>query len=254
MSAVRLPTIPAETPARPASAFATTHWSLVLNAADTNSTASHTALEELCRIYWPALYAFARRRGQSPQDAEDLTQGFFADILARGAIAHADGERGRFRTFLLTSFQNYASHQRARAGRHKRGGNCEIIPLEALVDAEGHFLAEPATQETPERHFDRQWARQLIERALAVVKSEYAEANKSELFAALKDSLMGGLGERGYAESAARLGATEGSLKVAMHRLRHRFSAQLRFEVARTVADPGEIEAEIRYLLAAFEG
>lgn len=252
MSAVRPLAESVKAPGSAAGGFATTRWSMVLHAADEDGEAGRAALEELCRMYWPALYAFARRRGSPPQDAEDLTQGFFCDMLARGAIAHADAHRGRFRTFLLTSFLNYSSHQRARAGSSKRGGKCEIISFEALVDAEGHFLNEPATAETPERYFDRQWARQLLERALAAVRYDYVASGRGALYDGLSGALLGERGDVPYETMAAKLGLSAGALKVAMHRLRHRFGDQLRCEVAKTVLKTEEIEPEIRYLLAAF--
>jgi len=238
--------------ARPSRAFATTHWSMVLQAADAGGDGGQAALEELCRIYWPALYGFARRRGLRPQDAEDLTQGFFADLLARGAIARADAARGRFRTFLLAAFQNYGSHQRARDGSQKRGGGCEIMSFDAIAELETGWGGLAGADETPEKLFDRQWARQLLDHAQAAVQREYTAAGKGAVFAELRGALWGDGGEIDYAASASRLGSTVGALKVALHRLRLRVGRQLRTEVAKTVADPGDIETEIRHLLAVF--
>jgi len=242
MPAVRHPT-----------AFVATQWNLVRRAGETDSIAGQIALEKLCRIYWPPLYAFARRHGLASCDAEDLTQGFFADLIARGAVAHANAARGRFRTFLLASFQNYASHQRAHDGSRKRGGGCTILSLEAIVKAEGCFLADPAMTVAPGARFDREWAMSLLGEALAAVRDEYRSAGKATLFGALEGALWDGRGEIDYSEMAARLGMTEGAVKVAMCRLRHRFRAELRAEVAKTVENPAEIDGEIRHLLAAFE-
>lgn len=238
-------------PARGPSAFATTHWSLIIRAAAAGTTESQAALEELCRTYWHPLYWFARRRGLAPPDAEDLTQGFFEDLLARGAVAQADAGRGRFRTFLLASFQNFQSHQRAYAGRIKRGGGQEVVSIEALRQAESRFQEEPATADSPEKLYDRRWATSLLETALETVRREYLALGKAELFEQLKVVLWGGRGEVSYAEIARRLASTEGAVKVAMHRLRNRFREELRAEVAKTVLEPADIEDEIRYLFAA---
>jgi DNA-directed RNA polymerase specialized sigma24 family protein len=232
-------------------AFATTHWSLIARAVDPESAESRDALEELCRTYWYPLYIFARRRGLAPAEAEDITQGFWADLLARGAMTQADQTRGRFRTFLLSAFENFRSHERARANAAKRGGGHTIISLEAIQTAEVHFRDEPATIETPESLFDRQWAMSLIEVSLASVRREYAAAGKAALFDELKVALWGGRGDVGYAEIARRLGTTEGAIKVAVHRLWQRFGDRFRAEVAKTIIDPADAADEIRYLLAA---
>ena len=234
--------------ARGPSAFATTHWSLIVRAAETGTPAGRAALEELCRIYWYPLYWFARRRGLTPQDAEDLTQGFLADLLARGAVAQADAARGRFRTFLLASFENFHSYQRARASRLKRGGGCEFVSLQ---EAESRFQEEPVSADSPEKMFDRTWAISLIEQAIAAVRHEYAAIGKGPLFNALKAVLWGEHGAASYAEIARQLGSTEGAIKVAAHRLRRRFRETLRSEVAKTVMDSADLEDEMRHLLAA---
>ena len=240
-----------ETGARGPSAFATTHWSLVVRAADGGTPEGRAALAELCRIYWYPLYGFARRRGLASADAEDLTQGFLADLLAREAVAQADAARGRFRTFLLSSFDHYRSHERARANAAKRGGGGAVVSFDLIHAAEGRFRGEPATTESPEKVYDRKWAMSLIEVSLAVVRREYAVNGKAAWFDELKAALWCGRGEIAYAEIARRLGTTEGAVKVAVHRLRQRFGERFRAEVAKTVVDPGEIDDEIRHLLAA---
>ncbi len=239
-----------QTGVRGSTAFATTHWSLVVRAAETGTAEGEAALEELCRTYWTPLYEFARRRGSTPLDAEDLTQGFFADLLARGAVARADAARGRFRTFLLTAFQNFAAHERDRSGRLKRGGGRTILSIQAIEEAEGQLREEPASTETPETLFDRKWAANLVDQAMAAVAREYVALGKSALFEELKAALWGGHGEVPYDEVAARLGSTEGALRVAVHRLRHRLGDKIRAEVAKTVLGPDEIEDEVRHLLA----
>jgi len=237
--------------AREPRAFATTHWSLITRAGEPGTPEGRAALEELCRVYWFPIYEFARRRGLSSADAEDRTQGFFADLIARGSVAQADTVRGRFRTFLLSSFEHYCSHERARAGAAKRGGGQTVVSLEAMQAVEGRLRHEPATGESPERAYDRKWAMSLIDMTLASVRGEYAVIGKAEVFDELRVARWGGLGKARYAEIASRLGMTEGAVKVAAHRLRHRFSERFRTEVANTVSDPAEIEDEIRHLLAA---
>jgi RNA polymerase sigma-70 factor (ECF subfamily) len=232
-------------------AFATTHWTLVVRAAEAGTCEGRAALEELCRMYWKPLYGFARRHGQSPADAEDLTQGFFEDFLARGAIAQADPTRGHFRAFLLASFRNFQSHQRASAGSLKRGGGQTIVSLEELRAAEAQYQEEPASTDSPDVLYDRKWAACLLASALAAVRIEYAALGKEALFESLKAALWGGRGEVGYAEIARRLGSTEGAIKVAVFRLRQRFGEQLRAEVAKTLLRPEDVEDEIRHLLAA---
>ena len=223
---------------------------MIVRAAETGTPEGRAALEELCRIYWHPLYWFARRRGLAPADAEDLTQGFLADLLARGAVAQADAARGRFRTFLLTSFGNFHSYQRAHAHAAKRGGGQAVLSLEAMQAAEARFDAEPATMESPEKAYDRKWAVSLIEMTFAEMRREYAAIGKAAWFDELRAALWGGRGEIGYIEIARRLDSTEGAVKVAVHRLRQRFGERFSAEVAKTVIDPAETDDEIRYLLA----
>ncbi|MBK8475818.1 MAG: sigma-70 family RNA polymerase sigma factor [Opitutaceae bacterium] len=232
-------------------AFATTHWTMVVRAADAGTSEGQAALEELCRTYWPPLYGFARRYGIPPADAEDLTQGFFEDLLVRGALACADASRGHFRTFLLTSFRNYQAHQRARAGTQRRGGDQTIVSLDALREAEAQYQEEPATTQSPDRLYDRKWALCLLATALAAVRREYAAIGRAAVFEELRTVVWGGRGQVGYAEIARRLNSTEGAIKVAVHRLRHRFGEQVRVEVAKTLLSPEHVEEEIRHLLAA---
>jgi RNA polymerase sigma-70 factor (ECF subfamily) len=224
---------------------------LVVRAGEVRTPEGRAALEDLCRTYWCPLYWFARRRGLSPQDAEDLTQGFLADLLARDAVAQADAARGRFRSFLLASFQNFHSHQQARAATLKRGGDREFVSLQALQEAESRFQEEPVAADSPEKVFDRTWAMGLIERAIAAVRHEYAAVGKEPLFDALKPGLGGGREAGNYVGIARQLGSTEGAVRMAAYRLRRRFGEALRDEVAKTVLNPADLEDEMRYLLAA---
>jgi DNA-directed RNA polymerase specialized sigma24 family protein len=224
---------------------------MIVRAANQDSAEGHAALEELCRLYWYPLYSFARRRGQSPADAEDSTQGFLADFLARGTLADADATRGRFRSFLLTAFEHFQSNERARANTIKRGGGHSIVSLEVVQAAEGRFREEPATNESPEKIFDRKWAMGLIAATLVGLHREYASVGKAALFDELKAAMWAGRDDVGYAEIARRLGSTEGAIKVAAYRLRQRFAEHFRAEVAKTVLDPAEIDDEMRFLLNA---
>ncbi len=230
--------------------FDSTHWTLVLQAGEVDSTEASAALEELCRSYWPPLYSYARYLGLPPADAEDLTQSFFEDLLSRGAIARADAERGRFRTFLLTSFKNHHSRLRTAASRLKRGGGRIIVSLESLKEAELQFQPEPGNGYSPEEWFDRRWALSVLTRALELVRHEYRKRGHTEVFDELKALLWGGDSRIGYAEIAERLGMTEGAIKVAVYRLRRRFGERVRAEVAKTVLKPEDTEEEIRYLLS----
>jgi RNA polymerase sigma factor (sigma-70 family) len=240
-----------ETAAQEPSAFATTDWNMVGRAADAGSAEGRAALEALCRIYWRPLYCFARRRGLAQQDAEDLTQGFFEDLLAREGIARADPARGRFRTFLLVAFENFHANQRAHVRCLKSGGGCRIISIEELRRAECQLQEEPATTDSPETLFDRKWAMSLLEEALATVRREYAAVGKGALFNELKRVLWGGRGEVRYEDIARRLGATEGAIKMAVHRVRRRYREQLRIEVAKTLLHPEDADDEMRHLFSA---
>jgi RNA polymerase sigma-70 factor (ECF subfamily) len=224
---------------------------MIVRAAEKGTPAGRVALEELCRIYWFPLYWFARRRGLAPADAEDLTQDFLADLLARGAVAKADAARGRFRTFLLASFENFCRSKQVRANAAKRGGGKTVVSLEAIQEAEGRFHDEPATTESPEKAYDQKWALSLIEQAVAAVRHEYTVVGKGLLFNALKAVLWDECSAASYAEIARHVGSTEGAIKVAVHRLRRRFRETLRAEVAKTLMDIADLEDEMRYLLAA---
>ena len=204
-------------------------------------------MEKLCTTYWYPLYAFVRRRGHSAHDAQDLTQGFFARLLEKKDLASVDRARGRFRSFLLAALDHFLINEWHRARTQKRGGATVLFSFDAL-DAESRLRHEPAT-DSPEQIYDRRWAMTLLDQVMARLRTEMAGAGKLAHFEALKFCLTG---ERtAYAEVGARLAMSEGAVKVAVHRLRERYRALLRAEIAETVATPEEIEDELRALLAA---
>lgn len=228
--------------------FALTRWSLIRRAGEADADVARAALEELCRAYWLPLYAFARRSGHDAHRAEDLVQGFFADLIARRDLERSSAEKGRFRSFLLAALQNFVSKQRAAERALKRGGGAKALAIDAHDADERLGLAAP-TNESPERAFERAWARELLDGALDDLEREYAGTGRRAVFDALKSTLQG---ESYDAQRvAAELGATEGAVKVAAHRLRTRFGEALRARIAQTVTSSEEVEAELRELLRA---
>jgi RNA polymerase sigma-70 factor (ECF subfamily) len=230
--------------------FATTRWSLVIAAGHQTNARSAEALTSLCEIYWYPVYAFIRRQGTRAEDCADLTQAFFARVLEKNYFHDADPERGRFRAFLCASIRHFLSNERDRARALKRGGPLPPISLD-VETAEGTYQLEPRDDLTPEKLFDRHWALMLLDRALGRLREEHASAGKAEQFDRLKGFLTGDDAAVPYGEAAAMLGTTEGAVKVAVHRLRRRFRDALVQEIAETVSDPAEIDAEIEYLLKA---
>jgi len=228
--------------------FATTHWSVVLAAGQSDVPRAQDALERLCQTYWHPLYAYVRRRGYSPADAEDLTQQFFAWLLERDWLGRADEQRGRFRSFLLTSISHFLANEWDKARAQKRGGG-RIVSLQR-DEAETRDAREPADQLDPEQIFEWRWALALLEQVMNRLSTEFAQDGRAELFEALKPCLLGERTKQPYAVLAPKLGMTEGSVKVAVHRLRQRYRQLLRGEIAHTVAKPEEIEEELRYLFA----
>ena len=233
--------------------FATTHWSVVLSAGAKESPESSRALEILCRTYWYPLYAHVRRTGRNAQDAEDLTQAFFERLLEKEWLAAADRTRGRFRSFLLSSLKHYLANEWDRVSAQKRGGHVRILSLDAR-EAETRFHHEPADTTTPDRQFDRRWALTLLDTVLGRLQQEYADEGKAGLFEHLKGTLGGDRASAPYARIAGELGMSEGSVKVAVHRLRQRYRAMLRAEIAQTVATEADVEDELRHLFAALSG
>jgi RNA polymerase sigma factor (sigma-70 family) len=229
--------------------FATTHWSVVLAVGQQGSPEAAAALERLCRTYWYPLYVYIRRHGHSVEDAQDLTQQFFAQVLRKGSIGLADPERGRFRTFLLHALRNFLANEWKRARRIKRGGGAACLSLD-LEDAEQRYSKEqPAVTITPERAYEKRWAMTLLERVLADLQQEYAHAGNDRVFDELSDLLWGKDSSISYAQIGRRLGMAEGAVRGAMHRLRERYRERLRTEVAHTVADFQEVDEELRYLI-----
>ena len=230
------------------SLFLTTHWSVVLAAKDKSSPESAAALELLCRAYWYPLYAFVRRQGHSATDAQDLTQEFFARLLAKEYLQAADREKGRFRTFLRVALRRFLANEWDRARRLKRGGGHTPLPLDT-TDAEHRYQAEGDDALPPDRLYERRWARALLEQALARLRAEYAAAGRTADFEQLKEALTAERGAIGYRDLAAALDMSEGAARVAVHRLRKRFREVFRATVAETVCSPEEVEDELRYLV-----
>jgi RNA polymerase sigma factor (sigma-70 family) len=229
--------------------FVTTHWSVVLAARNGDSPHAAECLEKLCRTYWRPLYSFIRRNGHQPEEAKDLTQGFFARLLEKNHLAHLRHQEGKFRSFLLTLLKHYLSDERDKARAQKRGGGQALTFLDALSEEE-RYCVEPTHDSSPEILFDKRWAETVLQRAYDRLREEYREAGKAVLFEALKESQFRQAGENpSYAELAAKLGMTESAVTSAKHRLRRRHSEILRDEVAQTVACREEIDEEIRYLI-----
>jgi RNA polymerase sigma factor (sigma-70 family) len=238
--------------------FHTTRWTLVMASARDQSQTGRAALAALCQIYWYPLYAFARRRGHSPHDSQDLTQGFFLRLLEHRALSAVNRLKGKFRSFLLACFQNYLSAETRRAHRLKRGGQCQFVSLD-LESAENRYRYEPEEYLTAEKIFEARWALTLLDHAMTVLREEYVGRGKELVFNTLKGYV--GIGENtseaSYEEAAKALGIGVGTVKTFIHRLRNRYLAVVREEVARTVSDPAEIESEMRALcdaLIAAEG
>jgi RNA polymerase sigma-70 factor (ECF subfamily) len=233
--------------------FATTHWSVVLAAGDERSTRRTEALEELCRSYWYPLYAFARRRGYNEHEAKDLTQGFFARLLARNDVAMADSNRGRFRTFLLAAMQHFLANEWDKSQRLKRGGGTVVVSLDD-ADAEERFQLEPAVDAPGDALFDRGWAEAVMEAALARFRTELAEGGDAARFEVLQPFLLGGDGTESYAGAAARLGISETGIRSIVHRFRRRLRELIRAQIAQTVAHPDDVDHELRHLFSALSG
>jgi DNA-directed RNA polymerase specialized sigma24 family protein len=230
--------------------FPTTHWSRVLQAGDPNDRGSRDALEHLCRDYWYPLYAFARRQGLNRDEAGDLVQGFLADLIERRDLTRADPARGRFRSFLKAACGHFLAHCRDHDRALKRGGGRTPVPIDRQ-DAEGRYINEPAHDLTAERLFERRWALVLLGHVLTRLQSEASQARKDELFNRLRPMLEGDDLADSYQAIGEALRMSEGAVKTAAHRFRARYRQILREEVARTVEDPADVDAEIADLLKA---
>jgi RNA polymerase sigma factor (sigma-70 family) len=238
-------------PRNGAAAFTTTHWSVVLTAQG-ESPAAHEALEKLCRMYWRPIYSFLRRQGVGPTEAEDITQGFFAQLLERRSFGAVRKEKGRLRSFLLASLKYFLADEQRRAMAIKRGKGQRLIPLEEL-HADERIEMEPADPLTPEMIYERRWALTVLERVINRLKDEYRAAGNVALFDSLKQLLPDEPGAPSQAEIAARLGMTENAIRQAFYRFRQRYQSLLREEIAHTVATPGDIEDELRHLISVVE-
>jgi RNA polymerase sigma-70 factor (ECF subfamily) len=219
----------------------------VLGAGDSNSELAREALSALCLAYWPPLYAYARRRGHSVHDAQDLTQAFFARLLEQGWVRRADPGKGRFRTFLLTAMSRFLANEWDRLRAQKRGGDLFLAPLQ-FESAELQHSGGPVDDRTPEQAFERSWALTLLEQVLVKLEAAECADDRAELFVALKPCLTGATESQPYAELSQQLGLSEAALRVAVHRQRQRYRELLRAEVANTVLGPNDVEAEMRHL------
>jgi RNA polymerase sigma-70 factor (ECF subfamily) len=233
-----------ETPVAPQPLFVTTRWSVVLAAQDRSSPDSAAALDVLCRAYWYPLYAYVRGTGRAPADAQDLTQEFFARLLARDWLRVVLPEKGRFRTFLLVAMKRFLTNEWHRGTRQKRGGGQQLLSLDA---AETRFAAEPPL--APDELYDRRWAMTLLDETLARLDEEFQHAGRKHEFDCLKEWLTAERGSIPYAQIAETLATTEGAARVAVHRLRKRFRELFRQSIAETVACAGDVETELRYLV-----
>ena len=230
--------------------FATTHWTAVLAAGRGDSPQADTALEELCRTYWYPLYVYVRRRGHSREDAEDLTQGFFARLLEKNFLEGINSEKGKFRAFLLMALKRYMSNEWDRANTLKRGGGIAPLSLD-WQSAETRYQINPADNLSPDKLFDRTWAVIVLERVITRLRDENVNDGKADQYDKLKPFLMLGKGEIPYASAAADLKMTEGAVRVAVHRLRQRYRELLRDEISQTLSNPAHADEEMQALFSA---
>jgi RNA polymerase sigma-70 factor (ECF subfamily) len=236
-----------------AAVFATTHWSVVLAAGQSGSEAQAAALEKLCRAYWYPLYAYVRRRGHAPEDAQDLTQEFFLRLIEKNWLDRVAPEGARFRSYLLTMVKAFLANAYDRAQAAKRGGGRTIVPLDPQ-DAEARFANEVASTETPENIFERRWALAVLDEAFNRLRTAAGAAVKTPHFEHLHPFLSREPGEGEYAALATQLGVSPGAIGVAVHRLRQRYREMLRATVADTLVDPAQVDEELRHVLAALRG
>jgi RNA polymerase sigma factor (sigma-70 family) len=227
------------------SRFPVTRWTMVIAAGDPNRKDTHSALVSLCENYWYPLYSYLRRRGYPADHAQDLTQEFFVRVLEGRYLDRADPEKGRFRSFILTSLKFFVADEGDRERAQKRGGGA-VLPLD-FHSGEDRYQREPAHDETPERIFERRWALAVLDRVMEKLRTEFLQHGRPEHFERLKMFLLG-QSDAPYAALAREMKASEGALKVAIHRLRKRYRELFRQEIADTVADPAEVESELRFL------
>jgi DNA-directed RNA polymerase specialized sigma24 family protein len=230
--------------------FTTTHWSVVLSAKTPSSPDYQRALSTLCETYWFPIYAFLRRQGYNAHKAEEQTQGFFAHMIEMKDLCRADPGRGRFRSFLLSMLKHFMADLRDHAQAQKRGGGKKTLSLD-FTDAESRYKLEPVNELSPDKLFEKSWALTLLCQTMTRLKNEAANTNKQKLFEQLKAHMAGHSHAVPYRELAGQLEMTEGSVKIAMHRLKKRYQELLREQIAATVSDPDEIDDEIRSLFVA---
>jgi RNA polymerase sigma-70 factor (ECF subfamily) len=230
--------------------FATTRWTVVLAAGQRGGPQATVALEELCRTYWYPLYAYVRRHGHSREDAEDLTQGFFARLLEKNYLEGISSDKGKFRAFLLVALKRFLANEWDRANRQKRGGGAATLSLD-WRDADLRYQIIPADNLSPDKLYDRAWALTVLERVIIRLRDESGAEGKSRLYEKLKPFLMLGKSDIPYTQAAATLEMSEGAVRVAVHRLRRRYRELLREEIAQTLSDPSQAEAELQALVSA---
>ena len=235
----------------PGDVFATTHWTVVLAAGQRHTPQADGALEELCRTYWFPLYAYVRRRGHAKADAEDLVQAFFARFLEKNYLNGLSAERGRFRAFLLAALKHFLANEWDKAQAQKRGGGAAHLSLDWQT-ADTKFQVASQTEPSPDKAFDREWALALLAKVIERLQAECAAEGKAALFDQLKTFLMAGGGDSAQAAVAKSLGMEEGAVRVAIHRLRKRYRALLRDEIAHTLSDDAMVDEEMRALFGAF--
>lgn len=232
--------------------FPPTHWSVVLTAGHGKSAQAAEALTELCQTYWYPLYAFARRSGRTPEDAQDLTQGFFEHLLETHLVASVDATRGRFRSFLLQCFRNFMAAEHAKATCQKRGGGRAILSLDA-AGAEGRFGRETMDKRSPEALYECNWALAVLEEAMRQVEREFAASGREHTFQTLRPHLQGDDSGLSYAAVAKELSTSEGTVRVMVYRLRRRYRELLHSVVLRTVGSPAEVQEELEHLLRVLQ-
>jgi RNA polymerase sigma factor (sigma-70 family) len=247
------PSTASEGEARHQPVFATTHWSVVVNASRADTTQASEALASLYKTYWYPLYAYVRRRGYSAHDAEDLTQGLFVSLLENQSLSNADPKLGRFRSFILGAMNHFLSSQQAKRRTQKRGDGQANLSLD-LALAEQRFDLEPTDHSSPDKAFDRAWANALLTAVLKALEAEYQREDKDGLFQALKETLAGARESQPYAQLAVQLDLSEGAVRVAVHRLRKRYRDLLQAEIARTVSSSAEARAELDHLFRVMGG
>lgn len=228
--------------------FATTHWSVVLKAGEVPGDASSRALDVLCRAYWYPLYAYIRRLGHAPHDAQDLTQSYFAYLLEKRLLSKADRDNGRFRSFLLGSLKNFMANEWRKRCAQKRDDS-RTVSFDA-TNAEKRYTVEPVDESNPQRLYEQAWAVAVLDQAMTLLEAEYKQAGRQDLLARLIPCLQGDRLEATYSEIGTRLGMSEGAVKVAVHRLRQRYRELLRACVADTVSDPLEVDGELQHLMS----